>query len=168
MVPPFMSSLAPLDTTLAPDKEAFAQMLLERLPIAEAGKRLGVSRATAYRWAEDASVLDYISKWRQGLRKRAQIRASQQVDDSMERLIDAQTNPDVTPTMLKATLAVLSLAEVKVEETVKHIGDANQPIVLITRMPHNENARAEQDARRNLAIEGEFTLVDMGNEEDNA
>lgn len=148
-----------LSDTLSWQEEAFALGLLACKTVDEAGKDAGISHATSYRWQKKPEIQAFIVEVQKSLRNRGMMKLYRATDESVDLLLRARTDPEVTPTMLKATMTHLEKVGFKMDDITRVVGDENQPIVLKLNVPYNPNAAQEQQERERI-FEAQWSPVD--------
>lgn len=152
--------------TLDEKEVNFAALLAEGVRTSEAGEQVGISPATAFRWAKNPVVLDQVARFQNEVRNRVIRRLfglAEKALDLHERALDGE---GVTNAQVKSADSVLDRIGASRESIIKHIGSTDEPIVVTNRVPVNVDAvdeQAERHRRRlerqEKAIEGDFRVV---------
>jgi hypothetical protein len=152
---------APLTDT----EQEFALLLAEGTKISEAGERVGVSTATAYRWVKNPAILEIVAAAQKEVRQDGVRRLFGLMDKAIRAYEDALDGKDVLATRKASADAVLDRIGLSKEQIIKHVGDADQPITFEFKVPFNPDARAEQEERRRRraeaqAVEGTYHVIE--------
>jgi 5'-3' exonuclease len=132
---------------LTPQEEAFAEaMCLMGTSVKEAGAQAGISVATAYKWLEKPGIKAKMRQIRAAIRMRALARIYKRADDIVENFLDTATNPEVTPSMARARKENMDFLLGPASELFKEDRAVeSSTIVILSRVPHNSQAREEQE-----------------------
>lgn len=144
----------------------FAVLLAEGTKTSEAAKALGIPPSTAFRWAKEPAVTELIATAQAEVRNslvRDLYRLGRKAIEVIEKTLDG--TEEITPTRHKAAADTLDRIGVSRQEIVKHIGSAEEPVVIEFNIPVNANAQFEQEERRRRraakqaeVIEGEYEV----------
>lgn len=156
-------ALEPAQVRLQQD---FAVLLAEGLKTSEAARKLDIPPSTAFRWAKEPAVTEYIAQAQAEVRN-SLVRDLYRLGRKSIAVIEAALDGDeISPTRHKAATDTLDRIGVSRQEIVKHIGSAEEPVVIEFNIPVNPNAQAEQEERRRrraakqaeVVVEGEFEV----------
>lgn len=142
-------------------KERFAAYLTEGLGVAQAGEKIGVSVATAYRYNDDAGVQALVQKWRTAISNRAIRKMTRHLDEAIETVVEIMVDKKVSAqTRVQAAFGLMDRlgADVRVLDD----GDKKVAKVVIERMVANFTTNAA-DAQTRRAL-GQVPNVNLAKE----
>jgi hypothetical protein len=145
--------------------EDFAVLLAEGMKTSLAAEQVGIPPSTAYRWVKEPRVQEIIAQALAEIRNRGVRRLSALADKAYDVIELTLDGGDVSPTRHKAATDLLDRMGISRQEIVKHIGSADEPVVIEFNIPVNTNAQFEQEERRRRraakqaeVIEGDFEV----------
>lgn len=138
------------DTTDDPQETAFALLVAEGSRISDAGKEVGISAATAYRWIKKPTVRGLVEQAQQEVRERFLRRLFALGDQAIQTLDEAMRNPEMSPTQRQAADSVLDRIGVDKRAVEKHLAALGGDVAVQVNInvPVNAQVVDEQAERR--------------------
>lgn len=151
------------------NKERFAAHLTSGMSVEDAGQAVGISHATAFRWAKDPEVKTLVKEWRSevtdGLVRKLVRHGNVAIDTVVDIMQDAQVSAQ---TRLTAAFGVLDRLGVNPQALAMQGNEGTRVVIEQFLQLNLGDAAAAQQQRALLsqeagykpleAIEGEFTI----------
>jgi hypothetical protein len=129
-------------------RHRFAAYLTEGLGIPEAGVKVGVGVAQAYRYANDPVVEALVDRWRNQIANRAIRRMTRHADEAVDVVVEVMNNPKVSPqTRIQAAFGLLKNLGADVE-SLRDKGNTQTRVVIEKLISLNLSGAAQEQVQR--------------------